>query len=247
MKTKKIVVLLLALLLALAFVGCVAESPQPPPPPQIDEPPVEVDEVEDEIENEIGRYELSGFSDRNVFVTLYYNRRYHTQEHIIGLSATITNIGEERVVFQVGSGSNRVPDALQVSLEPFTALFRPAIQTNDMQHHVLLPGESVTFELPFAPYRPANAESEPMIGFVEDLEFFQNEEWVLVPIGEYTGTVTFNYVIRDEGEADMISEGDEQFTVEGRFQLILLADEAWPEYQPATENGTENGEDEDNE
>jgi len=228
MKTKKIVVLLLALLLALAVVGCV--SPPPPPPPVTPvEPPVEVDleEYYNENENEAGRYEVSEFSDENILVTLFYDRASHTQEHIVGLTAIIANIGEERVVFQVGSGSNRVPDALQVNLEPLTALFRPVIQTMDMRHHVLMPGEYVAFELPFAPYMPAEeTEFPPMIGFVEDLEFFQNEEWEPVPIGEYIGNLTFSYLIRGEGEYDMIVEGDEVSTVEGTFQFLLFAEEA---------------------
>ena len=230
MKTKKIMAILLVLALAFAGVACAGNqtAPQPVAPaplPEIDL--INTDQQEPAPQGE--RYETHEFSDENVSVTVFYDRPLHTHEHMVNLTAIVTNIGQETVVFQVGSGSNRVPDALYVELGPLTALFRPAIQTMDMQHSTLAPGESVTFQLPFAPFEHVSGE-EQFIGLDRDLAFFQDEEWIPVPIGEYLGKISFTYLTRGEGEDYFfIVEGDEMSTVEGNFQFLLYADEVEPD------------------
>ena len=229
MKTKKVMAILLVLALALAGVACAGN--QTAPQPIAPQPLPETDLIDVPFEEPAGeRYEPYEFADEHVSLTVFYDRPLHTHEHIVNLTAVVTNIGQETVVFQVGSGSNRVPDALRVELGPLTALFRPAIQTMDMQHSTLAPGESITFALPFAPYAHVSGE-EQFIGLDKDLAFFQqDEEWVPVPIGEYIGQISFSYLTRSEGENEyFIVEGDELFKVEGSFQFILYADEAEPD------------------
>ena len=225
MKAKKIAAILFVLIMALSVVGCAANQTPPPvvsPPDEVenDYPPYEEDEY-DEHES-YGQLELS---DENVLITLSFDRPYYTHSQILGLTATVTNIGEEVIVFQKGSGSNLVPDALQVALGELVPLFRPAIATMDMQYMSLEPGESTTFELPFAPYVPAEPDPQfgPLVGFVDDLEFFQNDEWVRAEAGDIAGSIIFSYAVREgEDEFFMIVEGDELFVVEETFTVRLI-------------------------
>ncbi|MCL2579301.1 MAG: hypothetical protein FWE32_04640 [Oscillospiraceae bacterium] len=235
---KKITVMLLVLALAFGVVGCAANQAAPPPvPPAVDYEPDYIEEDDEETPHiAVGdRFETHEFEDENLSVSVFYTRPMHTHEHIVVLIAEITNIGEDTVVYQIGSGSNRVPDALTVELGPLTALFKPVIQTMDMQHGTLEPGESVTFSLPFAPFTHESGE-EQLIGFDRDIAFFEeDEEWQPVPIGEYIGNIRFEYLVRGEGEDwFFIVEGDELFSVGGDFQFLLFADEVWPE-MPAEE------------
>ena len=232
MNTKKIIVLVLAMAMMLTIIGCAGTTATVPPqvqPPVVEDNYQEEPDYEEE-DNNPGGYEPREWTDGNLRLNIFYNDIYNTHENIIGLTAVVTNIGDETVVFQIGSGSNRVPDALQVEIGSLTPLFRPAIMTMDLQHGQLEPGESITFELPFAPYMPAvEQEFPPLVGFDADLDFFQNEEWVRVPVGEYIGNISFSYVIRGEDDFMMITEEDEIHTIGGDFQLILLAEAAWPE------------------
>ncbi|MCL2857293.1 MAG: hypothetical protein FWE19_06190 [Oscillospiraceae bacterium] len=245
MKSKKIIVLVLVLALALVAVGCATNQPTPPPvAPTVDEDDYDygyeygdVFELGDGFEDfrpEIGiefegqRYGEQEFSDENVQLTVFFDRPQFTHSDVVGVFATITNIGEEIVVFTKGSGSNRVPDALTVNLGELTALFHPAVMTMDLQTSWLEPGESVTFALPFAPYTHTDTDAAfpPMIGFDRDIEFFQgDDEWVRVQVGEIAGSVSFSYVTRGADDFFIIVEGDEIFELEGSFAVNLTEHE----------------------
>ena len=230
MKMKKAAAVLFALVMILSFVSCAGQQTAPPAtgptptPPQEQQPEEAPDE---EVYVELPQYpqERYGeveFSDENVLVTVSFDKPQYTQNEIAGLKVTVTNIGEETVVFVKGSGSNIVPDALRVTLGDMTALFHPIIATMDMQHQLLEPGETAVFMLPFAPYMPAQEqEFPPLVGFVDNLEFFQNEEWVLVPAGEIEGALSFSYVTRTDADNLMITDEDEVSVVEGTFTIQL--------------------------
>jgi len=237
---KKIIALLLVLTLAVVAVGC---TPQPTPQPLA--PPTNQYENGYENEDEYGEYEYEyehedyypgfgvefegehyaeqEFYDDNVKITLFFDRPQFTHTDIVGMFATITNIGEEIVVFTKGSGSNRVPDAITVNLGELTALFRPDKMTMDLQTSNLEPGESVTFALPFAPYMHADTEAmfPPIIGFDRDIEFFQSDEWVRVQAGEIAGSISFSYVLRSADDFFIIVDGDEIFELKGSFTVNL--------------------------
>ena len=246
MKNKKIIALLLVLVLTFVAVGCATQpTPQPLAPPasqneyEYEDDYDYYDEYEEEYESE--RYNELEFSDENVKLTVSFDRPQYTHNDIEGMTATITNIGEEIVVFTKGSGSNRVPDAIVVELGHLTPLFHPGMMTMDLQTEQLEPGQSVTFELPFAPYMyyaDTDAEFASPIGFDRDIEFFQSDEWVRVQSGEIAGTISFSYVLRsEEDEFFMIVEGDEILVLEGSFTVNLGENGAEAAEQTEAENG----------
>ena len=256
MKDKKIVALFLVLALVFAGVGCA--SPQPTPQPVA--PPVNQNEYEYEngfefeesspevhqVVFEGERYNEQEFSDENVQLAIFFDRPQYTHSDIINMFTTITNIGEQVVVFTKGSGSNRVPDAIEVELGQLAELFRPIMMTMDMQTSVLEPGESVTFALPFAPYVYADTDAEfpPMIGFDRDIEFFQSDEWVRAQTGEIAGSINFSYVTRGADDIFMIVEGDETIGMQLSFTVTLTEnseEEASPviQYTPELETSEE--------
>lgn len=244
MNTKKMIALLLAAVMMLAVIGCAAPAATGPTatnPPPAAPPPADIEDYpHEETSNSPGSHGNSEWSDENVRVQIFYDQKYNTHENIVGLTAVVTNIGDQTLLFQKGSGSNRVPDALQIDLGNLTPLFRPIIMTMDMQHAWLEPGESLTFELPFAPYMPAvEQEFPPLVGFDVTLDFFQNEDWVRVPVGEYTGTISFSYTLPGDSEFMIVVEGDEIHSVGGNFQLILLDEAQWPTMPPVYENDDE--------
>jgi len=233
MKAKKVAAFLFALVMVLSVIGCAGQQTAPPAvgptsTPAQEQPPEEVPDEEVEVYEELPqypheRYGEKEFSDENVHLEFYFDRAEYTHSDVVNIRATVTNVGDETVVFVKGSGSNVVPDALRVTLGDMTALFRPAIATQDMQHQLLEPGEYAVFELPFAPYMPAAEQAlPPLVGFVESLEFFQNEDWVHLPAGDIEGEISFSYVTRAGEEDLIITDEDEVFVVEGRFTVRLV-------------------------
>jgi len=225
MKTK-IIAILFVLIMALTAIGCAANRTPPPTaaPPVLEEdngydtPDYEENDI---IDNEWGIYGLTELYDENVMVTISHDRPYYTHSQIVRFTVGVVNIGEEAIVFQQGSGSNVVPDALRVSLGEMTPLYRPAIQTMDLQYMTLEPGESTEFVLTFAPYMQAEPdEFGPIVGFVDDLEFFQNEDWVQVEAGEITGSLNFGYHLR-VGDDLFAHEGD-GLAVLGDISIMLV-------------------------
>ena len=250
MRNKKIVALLLVIALTLVAVGCANTSPTPQPlasPSDQNRPQDEDEYYEDEYyqyndDYPSEQYSEHEFADENVKIAISFDRPQYTHSDIVHMRTTITNIGEEIVVFTKGSGSNLVPDALKVELGQLTPLFRPAVTTMDLQTSVLEPGESVTFELPFAPYMYANTDSEfpPMIGLDRDIEFFQgNDEWKRVEAGETEGSIHFSYATRNaDDEFFIIVEGEEIFELEDNFTVFLTMTSGTPAAGQA-ENGAE--------
>jgi len=253
MRNKKIVATLLVLALMLASVGCANAQPTPQPlaTPSTNQNNHEYEDNDYyEYYNENGyegeRYSEYEFADADVRLTISFDRQQYTHSDIVNMIATITNISDEIVVFTKGSGSNLVPDALRVELGQFTPLFIPAMMTMDLQTSVLEPGESATFELPFAPYMYAGRDitSPPVIGLDRDIEFFQSDEWARVEVGEIEGSIHFSYAVRShEDEFFMIVEGDEIHVLEGSFTISLTENgQEAPNNDTAEENDENAGE-----
>ena len=231
MRIKRIAAVLLVLMMVFSIVGCAGQQTPPPaaqptPPAQSEAEPPAVDEDDEEVielrQYPPERYGELEFSDENVSIFLYFDRPQYTHYNVVNLRVHITNIGGETIVFTKGSGSNLVPDALRVELEPLTAMFIPMIATMDMQHMVLEPGESEVFDLPFAPYMLADPDMFPFVGPDADLSFFQNEDWVRVPAGEIQGSLSFVYVVHQGQDYFMVFEGDDISTVVGSFSVHLI-------------------------
>ena len=238
MKSKKMPLVACVLALAIGITACTTGQPtHPPTAPQTEQPGHNGGYdyyYENEPTYETERYNHTEFHDENVMVSLSFDSPGHTLGNIINIFAEITNISEETLIFQVGSGSNLVPDALTVQVGALTPLFIPGIMTMDMQTGALEPGETIKFELPFAPYTYVGegfAWAPPDSG----IEYFsEGDEWEAVPSGEIAGTMAFSYVISADDEFFMITEEDTIITLEGSFTLTL--DEA-----AVGGNGTDHG------
>lgn len=166
------------------------------------------------------------FKDDNVSIDLSLDRESYTVNDMVGLNITITNHAPTAVVYQKGSGSNRVPDGLQVSLGELTGMYQPVIATMDMQYGHLAPGESVTFEMPFAPY-VATKENLLGPGLDQTLDWFTgNEDYAPAQGGEVQGSLSFTYQLMEtesiEGPYTELSEGGNPHVIEGTFSTNLV-------------------------
>lgn len=166
------------------------------------------------------------FSDDNVTIDLELDRADYTINDIIGLKVTITNNAETPIVFTQGSGSNRIPDGLKVTLGELTAMYQPVVATMDMRYESIAAGKSVTYELPYAPYVAAG-ESLLGPGLDQTLEFFlDNEDYTAAEVGDLDGTLTFTYQLMEsesiEGPYTELSEGGNPHVITGQFSTGIV-------------------------
>jgi len=176
-----------------------------------------------ELDNRAGRYE---FSDANVTIDLSLDREEYTVADMLDITVTITNNASTPIVFTSGSGSNIVPDGLQVTLENLTPMYRPLAATMDMQYSHLSPGESATFHLPFAPY-VGLGENLAGPGLDQNLDFFRdNPDYAPVEAGEIRGTLTFTYQLMEtesiEGPYNELMEGGNPNVITGEFVTNIV-------------------------
>ncbi len=176
-----------------------------------------------ELDNRAGRHE---FSDANVSIDLSLDREEYTVGDILDIEVTITNNASTPIVFTSGSGSNIVPDGLQVTLDDLTPLYQPLAATMDMQYSHLSPGESATFRLPFAPFVGVG-ENLMGPGLDQNLDFFRdNPDYAPVQAGEIRGTLTFTYQLMEtesiEGPYNDLMEGGTPNVITGEFTTNIV-------------------------
>lgn len=214
MNTRKMIALILTCVLAIGMTACSTANNQQSDPSlhegnpntagagtEISDPvepdtsePVDNDLPGDETTPRFGESEIS---DENISISLSYDREGYTVNDVIGLSATVTNKSDKTVVFVKGSGSNSVPDAFESDLGGFSAMFRPFIMTMDYRMEHLEPGESVTYDLPYAPYVALTQDGVPSAD--PSIDTFKNdiENYKAAETGEVAGTIKFTYYIQE--------------------------------------------------
>ena len=176
-----------------------------------------------EVDNRAGRHE---FSDANVTIDLSLDREEYTVSDMLDLNVTIKNNASTPIVFISGSGSNIVPDGLQVTLDELTPMYRPTAATMDMQYSHLSPGESVTFNLPFAP--SVGLRQDLMgPGLDQNLDFFRsNADYAPATAGRINGTLTFTYQLMEnesiEGPYNDLTEGGNPHIITGEFTTNIV-------------------------
>lgn len=176
-----------------------------------------------EIDNRTGRHE---FADSHLTIDLSLDREDYTVNDILDLKVKITNHSDQAVAFQKGSGSNRVPDALVVTLGRLTSLHHPTIATMDMQYEVLEAGKSLEYEVPFAPYTPL-ADDVMGPGLDQTLDWFQgHEEYEPAHAGKVDGTLHFYYQVVEgdtfEGPFTELVEGGTPSVIKGEFTAHIV-------------------------
>ena len=192
MSKNKLILAILLCGLALIIAACngAPGNEEPAPDPQEPEDGPEESRQEPHLDGRHGRDE---FQDENVKVEISFDRADYTAENIIGLEVTVTNQSQQTIAFPRGSGSNRVPDGIRVTLGELVPLYKPMIMTMDFQVDELEPGESVTYQLPFAPFINIGPNAGFGVGFDLPLEFFHTDEYQPaqpgeMPIGDPGGT-----------------------------------------------------------
>ncbi len=238
MNTRKMLAVLFTLLLIVGMTACNRNrnnevSPLPGGTPgtagagtELSSPPSRVDGLgssEVEVDNRSGRHE---FSDTNVSIDLKLDREEYTVSDMLDLNVTIKNNASTPIVFVGGSGSNIVPDGLQVTLDELTPMYRPVAATMDMQYSNLAPGESVTFNLPFAPYVGTRQDLLGP-GLDQNLDFFRsNADYTPAKAGKINGTLTFTYQLMTtesiEGPYNDLMEGGNPHVITGDFTTNIV-------------------------
>ncbi len=166
------------------------------------------------------------FSDENVTVELWLNRESYTVNDVIDMQVTVFNNAATPIAYAVGSGSNRVPDALNMTLGKLTSLHTPVIATKDMRYDTLPAGGSVTFALPYAPFT-ANAGDLPGPGLDQTLDWFTgNADYTAAAAGPQEGSFTFTYQLMEtdssEGPFNELMEGGNPKVITGTFSTELI-------------------------
>lgn len=197
--------------------------------PAPDLTPEEETSVQAEMEGPAQPAEVMEYDDGRIVMVLETSKPdYHTKE-FVDLTVTLINSGQDPVMYVKGSGTARVPSALEIDLGGLNPVYVPQIMTTDFQMEVLEPGESVSFECPYAPYIPENGEF--VYGTDHDIAFFEEGEFTAAPYGEIKGVVTFSYSLAtnaappEEGEeltqaADFTGEAQER--LEGSFLITIV-------------------------
>jgi len=219
---KKASVLIVCMLLLLAAAGCgkagnssSSAASVNPSQSQSSEPAEEEPEIiwptVTVAEDDWVRVEIEGF------------RGIYTAADIVDLNILVTNKGAKQISYVKGSGSNSVPDALQVELDNLIALYHPDVMvTLDYGVEMLEAGETVRFECPIAPYRTELENFLPEKG--SGIEFFRdNEAFTPAQAGIIQGIIRFSYIpLTEEGEPNlMLYDETDVVTAEGDFSIEI--------------------------
>jgi len=212
MSKRKLALYALICVLALTLAACGNSAP----------PASDTESGASEPADENGYVEV--FADENVTVSLSFNRNAYNFEEIIGLEATITNNCANTIVFPVGSGSNRVPDGLTVTIGSLADMYKPAIMTMDFRIHELASGESITYQLPYAPFVALGDGVIPGAGLDQTIEFFQqSENYIEADRGDTQGTLRFVYDIAEDPEdLSNLLGGEFSNIIEGTFYVQII-------------------------
>jgi len=152
--------------------------------------------------------------NENVVIEVIARSTPYSTGDFIYLYMQVGNIGDVPLAYIHGSGSNTVPDALQINLGGLMGTYHPGMMTMDFQTHILEPNGILEFEIGFAPYTanvPFPSPMPPGAG----LDFFaDNEEFTPASPGVFESTVSFSYAImhddggEESGPLFFIEEGD---------------------------------------
>lgn len=164
--------------------------------------------------------EIISFQDATVEIIGETSKAVYTTNEILDLTITIRNTGDKNLLYVKGSGSSIVPDALRVTLEDLNPVFYPVIMTSDYQLEILEPGQSVSFECPFAPYVSNTGE---IVYGENDISFFKEGNFTPAPSGMVKGTISFAYMPLEEGTDSEIGTVDEgkMTTLQGEFYITI--------------------------
>lgn len=132
-------------------------------------------------------------SNENVEMVLTMAKPRYTLGEFVDVTIKLTNIGDTPLAYVQGSGSNKVPDALNVQIGDLISVYKPQITTNDYRTHILQPGESVEFSTPFVPYTLKGDEMLLPVPPDSTLEYFQTEDFAPAATGTVDGKATFTY------------------------------------------------------
>lgn len=164
--------------------------------------------------------ETISFQDGTVEIIGETAKAVYTTDEIVDLTITIRNTGDKSLLYVKGSGSSTVPDALRVKLGDLNPVFYPMITTRDYQMEILEPGQSVTYECPFAPYISNTGE---VVYGENDIPFFKEGDFTPAPSGIVKGSVSFAYMQLEGGSDSEIGMVDESkmTTLEGEFYITI--------------------------
>jgi hypothetical protein len=171
-----------------------------------------------------GEYKIFTARDEHVAIEVFVRSEPYSVGDFVHLYMQVANIGDVPLAYVHGSGSNTVPEALEIDLGGLFGVYRPAIMTRDFQTRMLNPGDILEFDIAFAPYT-ANAESALPPPPGTGLEFFaDNENFSPALPGLFTGKVAFSYTVADEeSEEDSQEEVGPFFLVqEGESQTLRV-------------------------
>ncbi|WRS28310.1 hypothetical protein U6B65_04035 [Oscillospiraceae bacterium MB08-C2-2] len=192
---RQLTALLLGLLLVSAA-GCTTKDKNDSSLPS---EPAGASEPAKEVKKEADVYTVE---DENVSVEIKLDDKQYDLETVIPLVVEITNKSDETVAFIQGSGSNLVPDGLKVKFGGFAGMFYPEITTMDYRTQFLEPGETVSFDLPYAPYIYQGTEEKSAFGTDKDLDFFKGKDFRPAEPGVVEGTLEFTYSLQPQESSE---------------------------------------------
>lgn len=165
--------------------------------------------------------EMTTFSDDMLTMVVEISQAAYTINDIIDVRVSIINNSGGMIQYVHGSGSYIVPDALRIGLGGLNPLFFPEIMTMDYQVSVLEPGETMSFDCPFAPYIPNSGEF--VYGTGHDLSFFEQGDFTPVPAGILAGTAEFSYMPMPEGSevSPLPMDDAKTSTLGGEFSVTI--------------------------
>jgi len=163
--------------------------------------------------------EAINFQDAMVEIIGESSKSAYTTDEMVDLTVIIRNTSDKNLLYVKGSGSSLVPDALQVKLGDLNPVFYPMIMTSDYQVEILEPGQSVSFECPFAPYI---SDAGEVVYGENDISFFKEGAFTPAPSGMIKGSISFAYMPL-EGDASEIGLVDESkmTTLQGEFYVTI--------------------------
>lgn len=137
-------------------------------------------------------------SDENIEMTISFTQPNFTLDEAIASTLTVKNTSEYPIFFTKGSGSNIVPEAMEISLGELAGMFYPQAMTMDMVIGEIQPGETLTFDLKFAPYISKNKDNFAF-GTDKDIDFFKSDDFTPALSGAVNGKVKLTYLSGIDG------------------------------------------------
>jgi len=229
---RRVSLIAICLVLAVILIACAVPTspPDPPATPPFSPAPAANPSALESAEEEVSREESMGrmVANDHVVVEVIVRGTPFSMDEFVSVYVQIANVGEDTLSFIHGSGSNTVPDALQINVGDLVGIYRPGIMTMDFQTHTLNPGDMLEFDIGFAPYT-SNVDFAfiPFMTSDEaDIEFFEdNEDFSPAIPGIFEGEVSFSYVVHDSNGEELvalfITDEDDIQTVSIGFTIVI--------------------------